>query len=351
MPGLAELFCVLMLFFFRRLSLKQLLELYSLLKSLSEVFESSHFHVSAPSTATTVQRIVLLLASELDGDKPLELHEPAHYYSVSKPTDGGNNEDTAEQKTAHINERTIKQPEELTPVGRETRAKIREELFKRFGLERWGKDFEREAHLFDMVLALHPGCRQLQYMDKLSSDPENVFKIKAKVYVQIQQLVEDVLTSERSALKARRTDEATATVEEEGDGGRGGGARSPFGDENSTRSSNSSNKRVKLSAPSPSTSPSKDRERLNILAKAGLLDPQGMPDIEGGCDSEKSVAEEAEEAVKAWRMATVCWVLPKLLLLLCYHMRPRVANKLLTIFHHPPRWVHISCVQSCRDEA
>lgn len=60
-------------------------------------------------------------------------------------------------------------------MGKTTRTKVREELFKLFGRERWGKGYERESHVFDMVLALHPGCRQLHYMDKMSESPDEVW--------------------------------------------------------------------------------------------------------------------------------------------------------------------------------
>lgn len=223
-----------------------------------------------------MQRMVLLLASDLDCTKPLELHEPSHYYTI--PVVAG-----APGELPARTERTVKHPEQLTEVGRRTRALLRDEVFRRFGLDRWGQNFERESHLFDMALALHPGCRQLQYMDKLSAESGDVCKIKNKVYAQIQQLVENVVVQERSTIKVRKA----AVL---GDSG--------VSEAQAENSSHEQTKRLKLVPPA-------NHDMVNAMAKAGLFDAQITVDSDGEWENDSTPAEEAEDAVKNWHLAKV----------------------------------------------
>lgn len=59
---------------------RQLLELYSLMKSVSLVIESSQ-GTSAPSATTDLLRITGLLR-ELEVDQPLRLHNPSHFFRL-----------------------------------------------------------------------------------------------------------------------------------------------------------------------------------------------------------------------------------------------------------------------------
>lgn len=98
---------------------RQLLELYTLLKSLSGVFEACQ-SATAPSAPTAMQHMLLLLASDLNCSKPLELHEPSHYFSrpsaqAAAPAwvDGEKEVPSAAAAKAA---RVVKAPEDLTEV-------------------------------------------------------------------------------------------------------------------------------------------------------------------------------------------------------------------------------------------
>lgn len=56
----------------------------------------------------------------------------------------------------------------------------------------------------------------------------------------------------------------------------------------------------------------KSREMLNAMTSAGLFDPQAMFDSEEEGEQARTPAEEAKEAVSAWRTAKVkkaCWLI------------------------------------------
>lgn len=250
------------------------MELYSLLKSLSKVLQASQ-PSQTPSVPTAMQRAVLLLASDLACKVPLELFAPRHFFSAS---DAG----AISEGTPPGGDRRTKHPDELTAVGKQTRRLLRDEVFRRFGLDRWGRNFEQESHLFDMTLALHPGCRQLQYMDKLSDNAPEVFRVKAKVFAQIQNLVENVIVHERSMAQMRRQapEDAQASAGQPGvDAGEG-------------------SKKARVSPPA-------NHDMVNAMAKAGLFDTQVTMDSDGEWEKDSTPAEEAEEAVKTWRTAKV----------------------------------------------
>lgn len=62
--------------------------------------------------------------------------------------------------------------------------------------------FNEESHLFDMAMALNPGCRALGYIDVLSPTPDLAKAVKGKVWAQLASRVGEVIAAERAAAAA-----------------------------------------------------------------------------------------------------------------------------------------------------
>lgn len=186
--------------------------------------------------------------------------------------------------------RVSKRPSELTVVGRLTREHSRDAVYRALGLRRWGEKHVEESHLFDMVLALHPGCRQLGYVDKLCSKGL-VSMIKTKVYSQIMRLVETVIEFERAEM-------AKALPNRCASGGSDGGS------EGGTPG-HSYRKRPRVSPTSPfdDDPAGKAFEENDPMASAGVFDAVA----EGRAEEDERIgaAEEAAAAVEAWCSAKV----------------------------------------------
>lgn len=277
------------------------------MKSLALVIPACQLgsELSAP---VAMLRLVMLLSADLDVTKPLELHHAGQYYALPRtsvppvPPVGGTRAEQAHegQEPAAEAEATaaaeiakgkhslpsFKQPRDLTEMGQSARATARDAVYEGFASRRWGQEFEKESHLFDMVLALHPGCRQLGYINRLSRSPTLVPKIKSKVYAQIATLAEAVIESERAAM-ARALPGACEVND-------GIGERNP--------------KRLKMRGASPFDSKAEqDAEENDTMASAGVFDSVFEPDRCGFTDEDngQSAAEEASDATKAWCEAKV----------------------------------------------
>lgn len=313
----------------------QLQEIYSLIKALSVVVQTC-FSVSEPATPTAMLRLIMLLSSDLDPSRPLELHDPSEFlpasvmengagrcslndrlYSsgtcasgaasstaagVASSTAAGAAPSTAAgaalgasaAPTKKLPGRVSKRPSELTVVGRLTREHSRDAVYRALGLRRWGEKHGEESHMFDMVLALHPGCRQLGYVDKLSSKGL-ISMIKTKVYSQIMRLVEAVIEFERAEM-AKTLPNHCSSGGGSGSGGDGGREGGPPG--------HSYRKRPRVSPASPFDDPAGGAfEENDPMASAGVFD--AVAEGRGEEDERIGAAEEAAAAVEAWCSAKV----------------------------------------------
>lgn len=309
------------------------------MKSLALVIPAC-LSINEPSAPAAMLQLVLLLSTDLDTTKPLDLHDAGHYYPAPSPPpieantvkgsqQGENGQLPLKQAqptpslTAAVLApvpspipasaavvaavlkklpRKTKQPGDLTGVGQASRETVQSAVYERFGSTRWGEEYGKEGHLFDMVLALHPGCRQLGYMDRLSKAPAAVLPdIKSKVYVQISRLVEGVIESERDAA-AREFDYAFAVM---GDGANGDVTSSSYSVEKS-------HKRRRVSGLDGGYVNGGDGYEDDPMASAGVFDV--VPGVEGaggsgegGEGEEEAIpaAVEASEATKAWCAAKV----------------------------------------------
>lgn len=240
---------------------RQVRETYSLIKSLALIIQGSQ-STKIISSSTIMQSMIMLLTADLNVEKSLLLHEPSHYFS--EPVAHG---EEAPAKTA----RTRKDHSELSRTAQETRAKTYAAVFKRFGQKRWGKGYERESHLFDMVLALNPSCRSLGYVDKLSTTKGVVGPVKHKVWAQLESMVEEVIVVERAAaspVKRRRDDRERPR------------------------------KRLKVVS-------KWDKEQLEEMAGSGMFDAPLDGDEEDDGGTEVSPTEEASIVIRTWREAKV----------------------------------------------
>lgn len=159
-----------------------------------------------------------------------------------------------------------------------------------------------------------------------------VIHIKAKVWRQIQQLVEGAVKHDRaaSATVKRKLDsrqiaqgstaapaaaaeatgsELNGSATNEGYYSTTGAAGTADADAVDGRKGRGRSKRMKLSRnpsnPTSGSSSQEDHEMMEAMASAGLCDPQSMFDSNVERSHERSPAEEAEEAVRAWRTAKV----------------------------------------------
>ena len=194
--------------------------------------------------------------------------------------------------------RVTKRPSELTGVGRATREMARDAVYRAFGLRRWGEKHGEGSQLFDMVLALHPGCRQLGYVDKLST-PALVSVIKTKVYAQIMCLVEKVVEFERSEMAKALPDPCANGNGSSGGESGGCGEGSPAGRPH--------RKRPRLTPVSPfDDEPVEGQGALednDPMCSAGVFDAVADGRVEE--DERIGAAEEAAMAVEAWCAAKV----------------------------------------------
>lgn len=279
-------------------------------------------------------RLIMLLSSDLDASRPLELHDPSEYLPTpgSPVMENGSGRCSLNDRlfssdtcgvapassvaavaaataaaalgagaapTKKLPGRVSKRPSELTVVGRTTREKSRDAVYRALGLRRWGDKHGEESHMFDMILALHPGCRQLGYVDKLAS-PGLVSGIKTKVYSQIMRLVEAVIEFERAEM-AKALPDHRASV-----GGGGSSGDGENGREGGTPG-HSHRKRPRVSPASPFDDDPADgnafEEENDPMASAGVFDAVA----EGRAEEDERIgaAEEAAAAVEAWCSAKV----------------------------------------------
>lgn len=177
---------------------RQLAELYSLMKSVALVIESSQGK-SCASALAGMRRMIGLIR-ELEQDQPLRLHDPSHFFRLpdaATPLARGGAADTTKGGTAGT-PRVTKEHDELTPVAQITRGKLREAITSRFVETRFGEGFEQSSHLFDMVSALNPCMRQLVYISHLAPSDEVAQAVKRKVWSQLESLAKDVIEHMRS---------------------------------------------------------------------------------------------------------------------------------------------------------
>lgn len=237
------------------------------MKEVALVIENCQ-STSVPSAPPAIQHAVAILKT-LDFTKPLQLHDPAYFFARPSPQDKA--------------PRVSKEPNELTAVARDTRAKLRAAIFKRFGKKRYGRNFREESHLFDMALAFNPAMRQHGYIDQLAETPAVAKAVKAKIWEQITGLTEMAVVAKR----AEAATTAAAIDEEEGDIG-----------EQERESSDTCQKRLKMG-------PEQDVAVMSALEDAGIFDQPVVEPVSERESAEKSAYEEAKEVVTAWRMAQV----------------------------------------------
>lgn len=230
----------------------QLLELYSLMKAVALVIESTQ-GTSAPSAPGGMQRM-LGLVRELEEGRPLCLHDPSHHF---QPADR-RVEPGAERG------RVTKQHAELTSVAQATRVKLRQAIMDRFASERFGQEHNRASHLFDMVSALNPCTRQLVYVNHLAPSAEVAAAVKEKIWSKLRSLAELIIDASRLSGKAVAQGEPPA-------------------------------KRPKISAPKPET----DQSGFDFF--------DGAPEDMGGNGDtvQRPSLELAQEAIARYRTAQV----------------------------------------------
>lgn len=263
------------------------------MKSLALVIPTCQSAAEPSSSLAAMLRIIMLLSADLDETKPLELHDARRYWTRPPTAEGEGQNPSSEPAPSSVKapSRLKKHPSELTEVGRSTRSLARSAVYERLGRRRWGRDYLEESHLFDMALALHPGCRQLEYVNKLSEMPSLASKIKEKVYRQLSQLAEGVIESERAATAAAALLGAPTAREGAADGGES--ERSP--------------KRQRLSPSLSSVVEGQAQdEDGDAMASAGVFDAVAGEDGENGDGNEGvSVTEEAAEVTRTWCAAKV----------------------------------------------
>lgn len=269
-----------------------------MMKSMTLVIQDCQ-NKDHPSGVTAMERMISLLLNDLNVDKPLKLHDASHHFAlpvrgsasaagngapgtpVASPTNATSTKPSTAAAAAAAttssgkSPRTVRPDGNLSDIGREARNKLREAVFKRFGRDRWGDGFEKHSHLFDMAMALHPHCRKLGYVDKLSelsgdSRAKLAEAIREKIWASITVLAERVVARERAE---------AGKMAGSADGG-GGGDTNP-----------KSKKRQKVSHFPKDIA----RER----ADSGVFDSDGEEDVE------LTPAQEAAEAVDEWRRAKV----------------------------------------------
>ncbi|CAM9758774.1 unnamed protein product [Pylaiella littoralis] len=228
----------------------ELLELYSLMKAVALVIESTQ-GTSAPSAPGGMQRM-LGLVRELEEGRPLCLHDPSHHF---QPADR-RVEPGAERG------RVTKQHAELTSVAQATRVKLRQAIMDRFASERFGQEHNRASHLFDMVSALNPCTRQLVYVNHLAPSAEVAAAVKEKIWSKLRSLAELIIDASRLSGKAVAQGEPPA-------------------------------KRPKISAPNPET----DQSGFDFF--------DGAPEDMGGNGGtvQRPSLELAQEAIARYRTA------------------------------------------------
>lgn len=231
--------------------------MFSIMKYLQLVVQGSHSATRFISCVPTMSRLVMILTKDLNVDRPFALHE------ASSPPKGA----SRPPANAPTN-RTEKTHAELTAAGQATRVLTREAVWKRFGSKRYGEGLEGESHLFDMAMALNPGCRALGYIDVLSPTTGVANRVKAKVWDQLASRVGDVIAAERAAASVKSS---AASSEER------------------------ARKRLKAT-------PSADTAQLMDMKQSGLYD--GALDSSGDESEEEdnqAVIAEARMLVAAWR--------------------------------------------------
>lgn len=227
------------------------------MKHLQLVVQGSHSTTGVITSVSTMSRLVMLLTNNLNAERPLALHEVP-----SSPPDGAARPASATAQRPKITH------EELTPTGQTTRVLTREAVWKCFGSKRYGEGLDGDSHLFDMAMALNPGCRALGYIDVLSPTTGVANRVKAKVWAQLASRVGEVIAAERATASARSS--AASGVDR-------------------------ARKRLK---PTPST----DTAQLLDMKQSGLYDGAlDSSDDESEEEDNQAVVAEARMLVAAWR--------------------------------------------------
>lgn len=234
------------------------------MKYLQLVVQGNH-SARLITSVPTMSRLVMLLTKDLNVERPLALHEPS---SPSSSSSSSPPEEAARPASAAATQRTEKKHAELTATGQATRVLTHEAVWKRFGSKRYGEGLEGSSHLFDMAMALNPGCRALGYIDVLSPTTSVANRVKAKVWAQLALRVGEVIAAERATASARSN--AASGIER-------------------------ARKRSK-------TVPSTDTAQLMDMKQSGLYD--GALDSSGDESEEEdnqAIIAEARMLVSAWR--------------------------------------------------
>lgn len=178
---------------------RQLLELYGLMKSVALVIESCQ-GVSAPSAPGGVIRVVKLL-HELREDVPQRLHDPSHFFQLPAEQGAGvEEEDATNETTARKATRTIKAHEELTEVAQSTRIKLRKAILDRFAGVRYSSEkYKAASHLFDMVCAINPFMRSLPHIGALCPTAGVAAAVKGRVWQELEKLATRVVKALRES--------------------------------------------------------------------------------------------------------------------------------------------------------
>lgn len=180
--------------------------MYTLLKAIALVIESCRC-TRTISGYDAMQKMIMMIQTDLNPHRPLLLHDATNFFKPA-PSAGGSSGGPATATTPVAKATKLKTRvahEELTEVGRSTRGKVRDAVRKHFGRSRWGQAHAGESDLFDMVMALSPSSRRLSYIDALAPNPHVASEIKEKVYGQIQDMAEGVISYEWARQKKGKT--------------------------------------------------------------------------------------------------------------------------------------------------
>ena len=262
-------------------------EIYSLLKSLQLVIvgcQSTRSITSVP----TMSGLVMLLTRDLNVNRPLLLHNASPHHPVPCPPSKvvGNPSllPPPPPPPADPQDRTERTHADLTPTGKSTRVQTREAVWKHFGSKRYGSEFKEESHLFDMAMALNPGCRALGYVDVLSPTPDLAKAIKAAVWAQLASRVGEVVASERAANRAAAIAAATLNSADQGVG--------------------QAHKRPRLGKQTVDAAAQRVAQRLE-MQQSGLYDDALDSSSDSGEETEEeggqSIAAEAYMLINEWR--------------------------------------------------
>lgn len=227
------------------------------MKHLQLVVQGSHSKTRLITSVPTISRLVMLLTKDLNAERPLALHEAS-----SSPSEG------AGRPASATTQRIEKTHAELTATGQATRVLTREAVWRCFGSTRYGESLDGDSHLFDMAMALNPGCRALGYIDVLSPTTGVANRVKAKVWAQLASRVGEVIAAERATASAKS---------------------------NAASGVDRARKRLK-------STPSTDTAQLLDMKQSGLYDGAlDSSDDESEEEDNQAVMAEARMLVAAWR--------------------------------------------------